>query len=410
MISRNLSQKFLEALTDTPVILVNGPRQCGKSTLVKWILKENHPAVYYTLDNLETLASLKADPTSFIQQSQTSIVIDEIQKAPEYFSVIKEAVDKDRTPGRYILTGSANVLLLPKLSESLAGRMEIITLWPLSQGEIANIHEDFVSQLFAEKFKPSEANALTKALLFDKILLGGYPEVLTRKNEERRRAWFQSYITTLLQRDIRDIADIEGLTLFPRLLSLIAARSGSLLNTAELSRSSGITQTTLQRYLTILQTVFLVHLSLPWSSNISKRFVKSPKIFITDTGLLAYLLGIESNRLKQEPHMAGLLLENFVVMELKKQLTWSKTFANLFHYRSHTGDEIDIILENLAGQCVGIEIKAASTVTENDFKHLKLLSQELKSKFVRGIVLYTGDKILPFGKELYAIPVACLWS
>lgn len=411
MYQRQIKNRILDALKDTPVVLINGARQTGKSTLVEDIAKNQYPATYYTLDNLNTLSAIKTDPGNFINQLGEAVILDEIQKAPEIFSSIKETVDKNRKPGRFLLTGSANILLLPQLSESLAGRMEIITLWPLSQGEINDTPETFIDYLFHKNFSiKSPKQIMRRDELFEQILLGGYPEVLSRNTAARRHAWFQSYLTTLLQRDIRDIASIEGLTLLPRLLSFMATRSSTLLNYAEISRASGIPHTTLMRYLTLLQMIFLIHIVPPWSSNLSKRLVKTPKIYMNDTGLLADLLGIDNDRLEQDGNLTGMLLENFVVNELKKQATWNQTPVQFYHYRTQTGQEVDILLENAAGECVGIEVKASSSISEKDFKGLQSLSESLNQKFLRGIVLYTGDQTLPFGKNLFAMPVNTLWQ
>jgi predicted AAA+ superfamily ATPase len=407
---RNITDKLLIALSDTPVVLINGARQTGKSTLAKWIAENKHPADYYTLDNVATLAAISTNPGDFVARQNRPIILDEIQKAPELFVAIKESVDKNRKAGRFLLTGSANVLLLPKISESLAGRMEIVTLWPLSQGEIHNIKEDFIDRIFAKDFSLLKTESLSRKALFSRIIHGGYPEILTRKDETRRQDWFESYITAILQRDIRDLTNIEGLTILPKLLRLLAARSASLLNYAELSRTSGIPHTTLMRYMTLLQTTFLISLILPWSGNFSKRLVKTPKLYLNDTGLLSYLLGINENRFETEFNGSGMLLENFVANELRKQLTWNKTRAEIYHYRTQSGQEVDLVLEDKAGSCVGIEVKSAANITERDFKGLYAFAEQIKNKFICGILFYTGEQILPFGKRFYALPVSALWN
>jgi len=414
---RNITAKIEEALADTPVVLLNGARQTGKSTLVEWIAASRHPADYYTLDNLATLSAVEKDPESFVNHLQKAVIIDEVQKAPGLFPAIKASVDKNRKPGRFLLTGSANILLLPKLSESLAGRMEIISLWPLSQGEIdrvnqnqKNLQENFIDCIFKKQLNFRLSQKISRDQLLDRILQGGYPEVLTRVTAHRREAWFESYITAVLQRDIREIAHIEGLTVLPRLLSLLAARAAGLLNYAELSRSTGIPHTTLMRYLILLETTFLIYPVLAWSNNFSKRLVKSPKFYLNDTGLMCFLLGMNKSRLHSDLHILGNIFENFVMTELKKQLTWNNTRANIFHYRTQSGQEVDAVLENTAGECTGIEIKLTSAVTEKDFKGLKSLAEDLDHKFIRGIILYTGEHLLPFGKNLYAVPISALWK
>jgi predicted AAA+ superfamily ATPase len=407
---RHIQSNIEAALLDTPVVLINGARQTGKSTLVEHIAQKRHFKTIVSLDNYSALESASKDPENFIQHFEGSIVIDEIQKEPLLFPAIKSRVDKNRKAGQFILTGSANVLLLPKISESLAGRMEIITLWPLSQGEIRSHQESFIDIIFSEQFHFSHGKTISRHELFELLLCGGYPEILTRTKTERKEAWFESYITAILQRDIRDIANIEGLTQLPRLLSILTARAATLLNTAELSRTTSIPHTSLTRYLTLLQTTFLIYPLLPFSSNLGKRLVKSPKLFLNDTGLMCYLLGINKSNIKENLHQIGKIFENFVVTELKKQLTWNRTRANIFHYRTQSGQEVDVLLENAQGKCVGIEIKLSDSISDNDFKGLKILSEDLHHQFLRGIVLYTGEKFLPFGKNFFAVPVSYLWN
>lgn len=320
---------------------------------------------------------------------------------------IKADVDRRRKPGRFLLTGSANVLLLPTLSESLAGRMEILTLWPFSQGEIEGIKEIFIDNVFDARTPPLTRNTESRINIMKRVMTGGYPEILSRSSYIRRRAWFGSYLTTILQRDVRDLANIDGLTILPRLLSLLAARTASQLNFAELSRSSGIPQTTLKRYLTLLETTFMVYLLPAWSGNLSKRLVKAPKLYISDTGLAASLLG--TGEMADDFHMVGPLLENFVLLELLKQSSWSNTQPGFFHFRTQTGLEVDFILENAEGKIVAIEIKASKTLGDRDLSALKAIAGTIGKKFHRGILLYMGDETIPFGPNLFAMPLQTLW-
>ncbi len=410
MIKRYLTTRLLEALADTPVVLLNGPRQSGKSTLVQEVASHKHPAHYLTLDDATTLAGARSDPQGFLAGFEGPTVIDEIQRAPELFLAIKAQVDRDRRPGRFLLTGSADVLLLPHLAESLAGRMEILTLWPFSQGEIEKKQEDFIDSVFSRTIPRKQYPRLKGSDMIQKMLKGGYPEILGRQTESRQAAWFGSYITTILQRDVRDITHIEGLTALPRLLALLAARAASLVNFSEISRTSTIPQSTLKRYMTILETTFLLQTLPAWSGNLSKRLVKAQKLVIGDTGLMTYLLGLNEDRLLHDPVLAGHVLENFVIMELKKQLSWNRTKAQLFHFRTQTGQEVDIVLEDLSGRVIGIEVKSSASVAADDFKGLRLLHETVGKRFVRGIVLYAGSEFIPFGPELQALPVSALWS
>ena len=301
MIQRNLTRQLLQALSDNPVVLLNGARQSGKSTLARQLISEAHPARYLTLDDATVLEAAKSDPTGFISGLEGPVVIDEVQRAPGLFLAIKAEVDRQRHPGRFLLTGSADVFLLPEPYQNRwPGRMEVLTLWPFSQGEIDGMREGFIDAVFDNE-RLSFSDSSSRADIFSRAISGGFPEVIQRENWERRRAWFGSYVTTILQRDVRDLANIEGLTALPRLLGLLATRATATLNLAELSRGTGVAQTTLRRYLTLLEATFLIHNLLPWLSNIGKRLVKSPKLLISDTGLLSYESGITVERLQNEP-------------------------------------------------------------------------------------------------------------
>ena len=409
MLKRNITDNLLAALADSPVVLLNGARQTGKSTLVKTLAVKEHPARYLTLDDTSVLSAIRHDPAGFLAGLDGPVVLDEIQRAPELFVAIKAEVDRNREPGRYLLTGSANVLMLPKLSESLAGRMEILSLWPLSQGELAGTREGFVDAVFSDTLKLSGPSTNDRNATLDKIIQGGYPETISRKTESRRRAWFNSYITTILQRDVRDLANIEGLTELPRLLSILATRAATLVNYSELSRSTTFPQSTLKRYMSLLEMTFLIQHLPAWSGNMGKRLVKTSKLVMSDTGMLAYLLGATSERIIKEGTI-GPLLENFIVMELRKQSTWSDTAPQMFHFRTQTGQEVDIVLEDASGRIVGIEVKSSATVGSGDFKGLKMLAEVTGDRFLRGIVLYTGREAIPYGQKLFALPVDCLWT
>jgi len=431
MYTRFLQSALLDALRDSPVVLLNGARQTGKTTLVQSLpsrssqlsvpasvqgpVQEHAKATYLTLDDAGFLAAARSDPAGFLSGFSGSIIIDEVQHAPELFPALKSAVDRQRTPGRFLLTGSANILLLPRLAESLAGRMQILTLWPLAQGEIAGRSTNVVDLLFAPPL-PALPAGLASGLppverqdLMRRLLAGGYPEPLTRPSEARRRAWFGSYLTTILQRDVRDMANIEGLTALPRLLALIAARAASLLNLSDISRAAGLPYTTLTRYMSLLEATFLVQLIPAWSTNLSTRLVKSPKVILNDTGLMASLLGLNVERLTQDGSLFGPLLENFVAMEVKKHIAWSQVQPQLFHFRTQTGVEVDLVLENAAGEIVGLEVKASATVSAADFKGLRALMEARGERFVRGVVLYTGQQVIPFGERLHAVPISLLW-
>lgn len=405
MFERSLTVRIDEALGDTPVVLLQGARQTGKTTLARRL--DAAGRTYRTLDDAAVRSAATADPQGFIAGLDGPVILDEIQLAPDLLPAIKAGVDRDRTPGRFLLTGSANVLVLPKVSESLAGRLELLTLWPLSQTEIERGGRCFVDDAFSDAGPRSpHADDDTWA----RVVTGGYPEILTRDSARRRAAWFGSYVTTILQRDVRDIANIEGLATLPRLLELLAARTGGLLNFADLSRSLSVPQSSLKRYFGLLEATFLVRLVRPWSTNLGKRLVKSPKIHLIDSGLACSLLGIRDAGVAATHTYAGVLLESFVVMELTKQATWSDTAPRLFHYRNAAGREVDVLLEAPDGSVVGIEVKAGATVRSDDFAGLRHLRELVGDRFRRGIVLHAGRDVTAFDADLVAAPVACLWA
>jgi len=406
MYQRNIESELQSAIADTPVVLLNGARQTGKSTLAQEYAR-SHSIPYITLDDATQLAAASPDAQGFLAGLGDRAVIDEVQKAPGLFPAIKMSVDRDRRPGRYLLTGSANVLLLPQISESLAGRMELITLLPLSQGELHGRRERFLDAVFAASLPALQLGEDMD--LKGAVLAGAYPEVLQRPAGKRRDAWFAAYITALLQRDVRDLANIEGLTDMPRLLSLLAARVGSLLNMSELSRSSGIPNSTLKRYLSLLQATFLFQPLPAWASNRGKRLIKSPKIHLIDSGLAAHMSGVTRQSLDRDQVFFGYLLENFVVNELRKLKGWSDSRVELHHYRTTAGREVDILLEDAAGRLVGLEVKASATVVRKDFSGIDALSENTGKRFVRGIVLYTGDTPVSFTENYLALPVSAIW-
>jgi uncharacterized protein len=303
MLRRHITDHLLQALADTPVALINGARQTGKSTLVQSAELVEQGRQYLTFDDPGALGAAKLDPNGFIAGLTTPVTLDEVQHVPELFPAIKVAVDRRRESGRFLLTGSANVMLLPRLSESLAGRIEVLTLWPFSQGEVKGVRDGFIDALFSKQpvWSAGTRNEIRRDELFETILAGGYPPVATRQAGRRRKAWFQSYLMTILQRDVRDLANIADLTAVPRLLAVVASRTGNLLNFADLSRNLGLPQTTLKRYFALLEMTFLVQLLRPWSGNIGQRIIRTPKAYLNDTGLLAHLLGLTLDRLEVDP-------------------------------------------------------------------------------------------------------------
>lgn len=395
-------------MADTPVVLLNGARQTGKTTLAQ-AMAAGSGGQFFTLDDSATLGLAAGDPAGFIRNLTGPIVLDEIQKVPDLFPAIKLAVDKDRQPGRFLLTGSANVMTLPRLSESLAGRMEIIPLFPFSAGELAGIAEGFLPRLFAGTIAKSKSPSAREDMAA-RLTRGGYPEAIQREDDDRRAAWFASYLSTILQRDVRDLARVDALHALPNLLKLLAARASGLLNLADAGRDAGLPHTTLTRYLALLETVFLVHRLPAWSRNLGQRLVKAPKLHLVDTGLACHLLGADARRLSEDRPLLGRLLESFVVGELRKQISWTDPRMTLYHYRTAAGSEADVVLEKPNGSVAAIEVKASATVAAADFAALKALRDQLGQQFQAGVVLYLGEQIVPFGDKLWLVPVPALWA
>jgi len=409
MYRRFINKRLRAALDDTRVVLLNGARQTGKSTIAQAIAEERG-GQYLTLDDPAVAGLARSDPSALIDAAGDFLVIDEVQHAPELFPAIKMAVDRDGRPGRFLLTGSANVFLLPKLSESLAGRMEILPLQPLSQSEISGRESRLVESIFSDNAWQVATIDVDRIDVCHRIITGGYPELAGRPAEERRNAWFRSYISSLLQRDVRDLASIEGLTDMPRLLALLAARAAALMNISEVSRSSGLAHTTLRRYLSLLAATFIFQPLPAWSSNLGKRLVKSPKIHLLDSGLVAHLRGeTDARALSQSPSL-GSLLESFILQEFRKLIDFSEKDITAYHFRTSSGREVDIVLEGRGQRIAGIEVKASANIAASDFSGLRVLAETAGSKFQRGVVVYLGDKLLPFGEQLYALPISALWS
>jgi|AntAceMinimDraft_11_1070367.scaffolds.fasta_scaffold19666_2 hypothetical protein len=413
MIKRKLSTNVLDALQGFPVVYVNGPRQAGKSTLVQRLAAREWPAEYVTFDEATMLGGAEANPESFLRAYQSRLILDEVQMVPGLFRVLKlladeaRLADKDSANGQYLLTGSANIMALPKLADALVGRMRVLTLYPLSALEVMNGKGDFLAQLMDNSFKPGTVKA--KAALVDVIRRATFPEI-TDQNDERRRQWFESYITTILQRDVRQIADIAKLGVLPNLLKVLASRAGGLVNEADISRAIGQNAVTAKSYRVLLQMMFLTFDVMPWYRNIGKRLVKSPKGYIIDTSLLCHLQQIDmKNSFVNDPHIFGHIFENFVATELLKQLVSLDGVAQLHHFRTSDGKEVDFVLERPDGKIAAIEVKGRDSVTTADFKGLKELCEQTEKDFICGIVLYCGNKTIPFDNNMWAVPVDELW-
>ena len=409
---RHIASLLADALSDTPVVLINGARQSGKSTLVQMLATPAEtPRRYLTLDDAAVLNAAKSDPAGFINGLRGTVTLDEVQRVPELFLAIKAAVDRQRTPGQFLLTGSADVLLLPGIADSLAGRMEVLSLWPLSSAELADSAAlNRADALFQGDWSKLTVPPCERDELIARLLAGGFPDAVARTSQRRREAWFDAYIQAVLQRDVRDLANIEQLTAIPNLLHLLATRSATLLNFAELSRTAAIAQSTLKRYFALLEMLFLVVRVPSWERNPGKRLVKAPKVFLPDSGLLNHLMAATPESLTAKPGLPGRVIETFVLSELLKHVAFSGLRLTLWHYRTQTNIEVDFILENRLGQITGIEVKASATVDGKDFKGLRHLQETKPAIFQRGIVLYAGREVVPFGEKLWAVPLSVWWA
>lgn len=396
-----------EALDDTRVVLVNGARQYGKSTLVMKIGNER-AAEWRSLDRAETRQAAQFDPTEFVATCE-SMVIDEVQRVPELLLAIKEQVDADPRPGRFLLTGSARVLGLRGLPDALPGRMETIELWPLSQGEIEEKPDGFVDTIFTQGPAYQHTSTETRVGYIERITRGGFPEAVARPPRRRER-FLDSYVADLINRDVMQLSSIERGPEMRALTKLVAARSGQLLVPGSLASELGLPHPTIKRYLGLLEEVFLLKRIPAWSRNLSTRALATPKVAMVDSGIAANLLGLDAESLREPGSPLGPLLEGFVAMEIARQLTWSDQRADLYHYRTRDQIEVDLVLENRRGQVVALDVKAASTVRGDDFRGLRHLADRLGDSLITGIVLYTGQQTLPFGPKFRAMPISALWE
>lgn len=390
---RHLAARLQRTLETHPVVFLEGARQVGKTTLVRKVADERGMR-YVTLDDLDLLASAQADPEGFLDSWPEPLVLDEVQRAPELLLAIKARVDRKRTAGRYLLTGSANVLALPRVAEALVGRMAVLTLYPFSQGELEGHREVFVELAFHGR-PPAEWEG---ADVTERIRQGGFPDAVQLKDADRAE-WFAGYVRTLLERDVRDISGVEQVAALHALLVLLAERSGSLLNVSELSRSLSRPRSTTDKYLRLFEKLFLIHRLPAWAVNPTKRLTRSPKLHMVDTGLASYL----AHALRE-----GAVLETFVAMELTKQLSWAAEPYRLTHYRDASGHEVDLVLEGPEG-LIGIEVKSKRRVGPGDFSGLRALKKAARDRFRAGYVLHPGTRALPFGEGMWSLPVQVLW-
>ncbi len=403
---RRIAPRIADALLDTPVVLLAGPRQAGKTTLVRQFAGPGRR--YLTLDDELTLMSARDDPVGLIRGLDRA-VIDEIQRAPALLLAIKKSVDEDRRPGRFLLTGSANLMALPTVADSLAGRMETLSLLPLSQSEIEGQASNWIDEAFAGHLPQTVAKALG-ADLVERVLRGGYPEAIARASERRRVAWGRQYLDAIIQRDVRDVASIEKLDLLPRFLRALAQTAGQMCNYTQLGGQVGLDGKTAARYVAVFEQMYLLRRVDVWARNRLSRVVKTPKLQFIDSGLLATLIDLGSAEVRQDRRRFGKVLETFVYGELLKHTSTAQGDYRLLHYRDADKFEVDVVIENAAGQLVGVEVKAAASVRDADLRGLRKLAGIAGEPFKLGVLLYDGTETLPLGDGLWAAPLSSLWN
>lgn len=406
MYERFAKSRIEEALADTRVVLISGPRQSGKTTLATDIAAEEIP--FFTLDDVTVLAAANDDPVGFLRGMDRG-VIDEIQRAPDLLLAIKTEVDRDKSPGRFLLTGSANLMTVPRVADSLAGRMEVIKLLPLSRSEIMGSKSKFLDNAFSGS-QPTIETIMLGDDLIETVLEGGYPEAITRKRWARKQDWYHSYVDAIVQRDVRDVAQIEQLAIMPKLLNILAEYSGQLVNYSGIGSAVNLNHVTTQKYLRVFESLFIVHTLQPWFTNKLKRLTKSPKLHFLDAGLLAALRDISPETVRKNKMPFGAILETFVFSELQKIATWNEQRCSFSHFRDKDKNEVDIVIENRRGEVVGIEVKSSATVSSDDFSGMRKLAEACGDRFIQGIVLYDHDQVVPFADNMFAAPLSSLWS
>lgn len=408
LLTRHVRPHLLEALAESRAVALLGARQVGKSTLVADLAASDYPARFINLDDEATANAARADPTGLVAEISGRAVIDEIQRAPGLLLAIKQRLDSDRSRGQFLLTGSANILTLPAVADALPGRVEYLNLWPLSQGELRDHRETFIDALFDGRFPRVTGAPIGRGAMAATLATGGYPELQGRSARGRSR-FFASYVASIIGRDLDDVANVRNIENVERLLFMIAARSGGLTSFHGMAIDLGLDTNTIRAHTKILEDLFLVRQLRPWHVNLGSRQVKSSKLHIVDTGLLAYLIGANERRIADDGAVAGTILETFVAMELLRQADWAQEPVHLFHYRDKQQREVDVVLERHDGAIAGIEVKASATPAASDFAGLRHLRDKLGARFQAGVVLHAGADTLPFGDRLAAVPVSGLW-
>ncbi|MGH2863761.1 MAG: ATP-binding protein [Solirubrobacteraceae bacterium] len=409
LVARHIRPVLLAALSDSRAAALLGARQVGKSTLVADLAANEYRAQVFNLDDGLTANAARADPTGFVAEITGPAVFDEIQRVPGLLLAIKQRLDSNQGRGQFLLTGSANILTLPTVADALPGRVEYVNLWPFSQGELHGRREDFVDRLFAGDFPRISGAPVGRGPIAKMLARGGYPEVQGRAAPGRSR-FFSSYLASIVGRDLADAGNVRNVENIERLLRVMAARSASLASFQGMGGDLGVDKNTVAAHTKILEDLFLVRQLRPWHVNLGSRQIKSSKLYVVDSGLLAHLIGANELRIARDGALAGMMLKSFVAMELLRQCDWAQEPVSLFHYRDNKQREVDVVLERNSGEIAGIEVKAAATASSADFAGLRYLRDKLGARFKAGVVLHTGADTRPFGDRLAAIPLSGLWT
>jgi uncharacterized protein len=408
---RECERKVIESMSDTPVTTIAGPRQCGKTTLACSFKTKNHE--YITLDDQTLLRAAQDDPSGLINNipGDKNIIIDEVQRAPELSLAIKQAVDENRRPGRFILTGSANALLIPQLSDALVGRMEVIALLPFAECELSETKPTFIEKVVAGEMPRTDVTRVRDGLI-EKIVRGGFPEPVARNNPVRRRAWHQQYIKTIVNRDLKAFGGFQYLSSFQKLIKMLANYVSKLTDYTDIAGRVGLKDHTAKRYMAFLKRLYLFEELPAWHRNENKRLIKSPKVHIVDTGLLCAIRNITEEKLKslRPGNPIGHILESYIVTELRRLATWSEHELSFYHYRDKDKVDVDLVIETEDGGVVGIEVKAASTVNQSDLTGLNRLKSAAGEDFIMGVLLYDGDHSVSHGDGIYSCPIGVIWE
>jgi predicted AAA+ superfamily ATPase len=410
MIPRQIRSLLVESLAESRVVALLGARQVGKSTLVRAVAEADHPARYVTLDDPAILTFAREDPTGFVSGGER-LAIDEVQRAPDLMLAIKRVVDQDPTRGRFLLTGSADLITHPRIADALPGRVDYLTLWPFSQAELSERRSSFLGKAFDGEAPTVRKPPIGRAGYAEKVVRGGFPEVVG-STAARRRRFFAGYVDSILGREVSELASVRDAELSGRALRLVAARSGALTNLSALGRELGIDHKTVGNHLRALEQLYMVIRLPAWHANLGHRLVRSAKLHLADTGLLCSLIGVNANRLTEDGAIAGSAFETFAVAEVVRLAGVSDLdpTLRLHHYRDQSGNEVDLVLERAGGEVVGIEVKASATPLPRHAKGLRLLQERLGKRFRLGLVLHLGPESIRLGERISAVPLAALWE